>query len=122
MSKAEYTTVRLDIPSPFPMPKGKANELVGHALHRLRMAVAEVRVITKKKEAGPEIIANAETLKRAQLTWTQAAQAIGMARQAAGLTEGAQRPNSATIEKAANKLEEYRRILAKLEVMEVQDD
>ena len=122
--KNERTTVQIEIPQPVHLPRnGHANQLMSATLNRLRLALSEIRIVRPKGDpGGKERIANGHALTRTRLAYMHAAQAIGLARQALGLTEREQQQDPPHIVLARVKLEEYRQAIGKLENLEVEDD
>src|SRR5262245_21341029 len=118
--RAQQVTVKIDIPQPLHLRGGRLNQAMGACLNRLRLAMSEIRIVRPKSDpGGKERIANGSALKRTRLAYIHAAQAIGLARQAAGLTTGPQQPDPPSITVARLKLEEYRQAISKLEILEV---
>jgi hypothetical protein len=99
--------------------RGPADQLVGQALNRLRLAVAEVRVVERRREGEvvSRSIANYDAIARARKVYAEAAHAIGVVRQAEGLCDGPQRPTRGMLQKALVLLESYRVEIEKLQAL-----
>jgi hypothetical protein len=99
--------------------RGPANELVEHALNRVRLAIGEVKVVERRKdgEVTSRAIANHDAIVRARKTYSEAAHAIGVVRKAEGLCEGPQRPTRRMLQKAEEALEDYRQAIEALQAL-----
>jgi hypothetical protein len=99
--------------------RGPANELVEHALNRVRLAIGEVKVVERKKdgEVVSRSIANHDAIVRARKVYSEAAHAIGVVRRAEGLCDGPQQPTRKMLVRAGETLETYRRAIEALQAL-----
>lgn len=90
---------------------------IREALRRLRLSLAEVKVVERKenKVVTHRAVVNKDAIARARKAYTVAAMLVGKARQADGTTSGPQRPDRLAVKQACDQLNEYQRELAGLE-------
>jgi len=99
------------------MTREELEELMAQALNRVRLALSEVKVVTKYKDKKvvSEGIANHDAIVRARKQYVEAATAVGKIRQLLGMTRGDQRPSPKVVKAAELRLDEYRRELERLQ-------
>jgi hypothetical protein len=100
----------------------RANDrLIAEAIHRVKLAIGEVRVIEHRKEKTVvrQHVANQPAIVRARQAYVAAAKVIGQVRQEEGLTDGPRRLTRIGIEAAMVKLEECRREIERLQGLTV---
>lgn len=99
--------------------RGPADQLVEQALHRLKLALGEVRVVERKKDGKvvQETIANHDAIIRARKVYTETAHAIGVVKRASDAGLGPQTPTRGLVKEGLEKLEEYRRELERLQAL-----
>jgi hypothetical protein len=100
----------------------KSNDrLMAEAIHRVKLAIGEVRVVEHRKEGRvvSQHVANQPAIVRARQTYVAAARVIGEVREGEGLTEGPRKPTRLGIQAAMVKLEECRREIERLQGLTV---
>jgi hypothetical protein len=97
------------------------DRMMAEALHRVRLAIGEIRVIEHRKEGVvvSQHVANQPAIVRARQAYVAAAQVIGQVRQDEGLAEGPRRLTRIGIEAALVKLEECRAEIERLQGLTV---
>jgi hypothetical protein len=100
----------------------KTNDrLMAEALHRLRLAIGEVRIIEKKQDGRvvDQRVVNQAAIVRARQTYVAAAQVIGHVREEEGLAAGGYKLARPGIQVACERLEECRREIERLQGLTV---
>ena len=99
--------------------RAEVDVAVREALRRVRLALAEVKVVELKANGvvTHQAVVNKDALGRVRRAYTNAAMLIGKAREADGTTSGAQRPDRQAIRAACQQLDDYQKELARLEGM-----
>jgi hypothetical protein len=97
----------------------EVDHAIGEALRRVRLALAEVKVVERKEDGKVthQAVVNKDALGRVRRAYTTAAMLIGKARQADGTTTGTPKPDRHAIRAACQQLDDYQRELARLEGM-----
>lgn len=94
---------------------------MAEAIHRVRLAIGEVRVIEHRKDKTVvgQHVANQPAIVRARQVYVAAAQVIGQVRKEEGLADGERKLTRIGIEAAMVKLEECRREIERLQGLTV---
>jgi hypothetical protein len=96
----------------------RRDQAIAEALHRVVLAIGEVRVVERKAEGqvvGRRVV-NREALARARRAYQAAAIMVGKARAADSLTVGPQRPPRPALRQAMDTLLDHARTLGRLEL------
>ena len=93
--------------------RAEVDGAVREALRRVRLALAEVKVVELKANGvvTHQAVVNKDALGRVRRAYTNAAMLIGKAREADGTTSGAQRPDRQAIRAACQQLDDYQKEL-----------
>lgn len=97
--------------------RAAVDEAVREALRRVRLALAEVKVVERKVDGvvTHRVVVNQDAIGRVRRAYTTAAAVIGKAREADGTVAGPPRPDRLAVRQACQQLADYQKELARLE-------